>query len=285
MDFSNLQQAKALQSLTDGKLNEAKNQPDAKKASQQFEAMFVKQMFKAMTETVEDKSLFGSGPGSDYYNDIFLDKMAEQVSQSNDLGLAKTIYRQITNEVTSQQKPEIRNLNDSDFAKVENSEIEKIYEKIRLRNAQEAEESQNAENKVIANIGEVLHRRLKKFGSIIQKASEMFGVDEKLIKAVISQESYANPKAVSHAGAKGLMQLMDGTAEGLGVKDSFDPEENILAGTKYLKIMMARFNDKKLALAAYNAGAGNVIKYNGIPPFKETQNYVSKVMQYYKKFQ
>ena len=118
--------------------------------------------------------------------------------------------------------------------------------------------------------------------NLITKYADKNGLDEDFVKAVINQESGFNPNATSHCGAMGLMQLMPSTAQGLGVKDAYNPELNIEGGTKYLKGLMDRFgNDKSLALAAYNAGPNAVKKYGGIPPYAETQNYVKKVLSKY----
>jgi soluble lytic murein transglycosylase-like protein len=126
---------------------------------------------------------------------------------------------------------------------------------------------------------------IKDYGPAIKEASQKFGVESSLIKAVIRAESAFDHRATSSKGAQGLMQLMPYTADYLDVDDPYDPEDNIFGGTKYLSMLLERFkNNTQLALAAYNAGPENVDAYNGVPPFQETKAFVKKVMTFYSQY-
>ena len=126
----------------------------------------------------------------------------------------------------------------------------------------------------------LLKQNLDSYDHLILRAADLYLVQPELIKAVVLIESGMNPQATSPKGAQGLMQLMPGTADSLGVEDAYDPQENIFGGTRYLRKQIDRFGDQRLALAAYNAGPANVEKYGGIPPFKETKYYVELVLKY-----
>jgi transglycosylase-like protein with SLT domain len=120
-----------------------------------------------------------------------------------------------------------------------------------------------------------------KYNEIIVAAAKKFDVDAALVSAVIKAESDYNPRIVSNKGARGLMQLMPATAKRFGVTNSFDPEENIHAGTRYLRWLLKTFDgNADLAVAAYNAGEGNVWKYEGVPPFRETVNYINRIAKH-----
>jgi len=210
-----------------------------REAAQQFEAIFLSYILKTMRQSIPKGGLFPQGLANNIYNSMFNTEVAKQLAKRNEFGLADILFRQLAGKLQMHQN------NATEQPKSIRPTIEK----------------------------------LKKFQPIIHKASKKYSVSQNLIYAIIHQESGGNPQAISPKGAKGLMQLMDQTAKELGVVNVWDPEENILAGVKYFRWLLNEFNgDVNLALAAYNAGPENVKRYGGIPPFKETQHYVQKVL-------
>jgi soluble lytic murein transglycosylase-like protein len=127
--------------------------------------------------------------------------------------------------------------------------------------------------------------RFTRYDAWIRQAATLYQIPEELVRAVMKAESNYDPRVVSPAGAQGLMQLMPETALRMQVRDTFDPRENIFGGTRYLRILANMFNgDLDLTVAAYNAGEGAVMRYGGIPPFAETQAYVTNVRTYYARY-
>jgi soluble lytic murein transglycosylase-like protein len=127
--------------------------------------------------------------------------------------------------------------------------------------------------------------RLRLFDAHIREAAQLYQLPEAFIRAVVMVESNFYPDAISEDGAIGLMQLMPGTAEKMGVLDAFDPRQNVLGGTRYLRVLANRFNgDLVLTVAAYNAGEGAIKRYNGVPPYQETRRYVKRVLHHYYAF-
>jgi len=125
-------------------------------------------------------------------------------------------------------------------------------------------------------------QRYQRYDAFILEAARLYQLPIPFIRAVIKVESDFNPYVVSHAGAMGLMQLMPRTAAGMGVRDPFDPRQNILGGTRYLRILANKFDgDLVLTVAAYNAGEGAVMRYHGVPPYRETRRYVRRVLTFF----
>jgi soluble lytic murein transglycosylase-like protein len=136
-----------------------------------------------------------------------------------------------------------------------------------------------SENSIISS------NHLSRFDSYVRQAAALYQLPEELVRAVIQVESGGNPRAVSPANAKGLMQLIPATAQRMQVEDIFDPRQNIFGGTRYLRVLANLFNgDLVLTVAAYNAGEGAVLRYGGIPPYRETEDYVTKVVTLYRKY-
>ena len=162
--------------------------------------------------------------------------------------------------------------NDIDTSSITNSTL--------MNAINEVNDARKIYNPASANI--TGHASKSQILDMISQVSQKHGIDEKLVQAVIRQESGFNPNAKSKAGALGLMQLMPSTAKALGVKDPYNPMQNVEGGVKYLKSMLEKYNGNViLALAAYNAGPNAVDKYSGVPPYKETQNYVKNILANY----
>ncbi|MFA6596781.1 MAG: transglycosylase SLT domain-containing protein [Ignavibacteriaceae bacterium] len=231
------------------------------KTSKDFESLLTAMMLKSMNKTKENDESGEESYGGDYFDSLFENEMAKNISSGKGLGLASELYKKITGE-------------DLDLSSFKNSlHLLRVKSKVELKNY-------DKESTGISPSKQSLNR-LEQFDEHIEEASKLYGVDKGLIKSVIIAESAGNAKAVSSAKAKGLMQLIDSTATSMGVQNVWDPRQNIMGGTKYLSEMLRQYKgDVKLALAGYNAGPANVEKYNGVPPFDETKTYITRVLGY-----
>jgi len=256
------------------------------KASKDFESILTQMMLKSMNKTKEG-GIFGEnqeGLGSDIYDSLFEAEIAKKISSKKGLGIASMIFKKVTGDEMSefdkiysviQKERELKNEAKAKPAEAKNvSESKLVTEKVKVN-------TDNMSLKTVSPSADSL-KRLENFDNYIDEASKKYGIDKNIIKSVILTESAANPKAKSKANAKGLMQLIDSTALDMGVKNSYDPKQNILGGTKYLAKMLRQYDgDLKLSLAAYNAGPQNVEKHNGVPPYDETKNYIARVIGYF----
>ena len=233
------------------------------KAAKDFEALMTQMMLKSMNKT--SGGMFGEeGYGGDTMDTIFESEISKYMTESKSLGIAEMIYKKMTGE----DLPNLR---------VESPGINKTRIQEFIKDYTPEKDSIKPSNQSL--------ERLEKFEPIINDTAESFGVNPNIIKSIILAESAGNEKAHSSANAKGLMQLIDSTASQMGVNNVWDPAQNIFGGTKYFTKLLRQYKgDINLALAAYNAGPGNVDKYNGVPPFNETQSYITRVLGYLKHF-
>jgi Rod binding domain-containing protein len=264
-------------------------------AARDFEAMFLANMLKSMRSSIPKSEVLGEGFGSDMMESLFDTELSRQLSRTSSLGLGEMLYKKLTGEslppahvptthaahkvtphVAPPQAPPVTP------APPATQHAPPATQPASSTTEPAAEEKRAP---VHFKIGQAVADRINTYAPYIREAADRHGVDENLLKAVMASESGGNPRARSQADAKGLMQLIDSTAEAMGVRNVWNPRENILGGAKYLQQMLSKFKGNiEHAVASYNAGPAAVEKHGGIPPYRETQTYVGRVMQFLKAF-
>lgn len=219
-----------------------------RKVSTDFEALFANILMSQMRGSLAPGGFFGSGAQGEIFQSMMDQYLGQIIAKRRQLGIAQLVENYLNRRSGAGETPD------------------QLGVRTALVRSSTATSTQGKPSD-------------ERFARIIQHAVRETGLAASLIRSVIEQESGFNPALISAKGAQGLMQLMPGTAAELGVGNVFDPSENILAGSRYLKQMIDRFGSLELGLAAYNAGPGNVEKYGGMPPFPETRQYVRQVLQ------
>ena len=274
---------------TRSKLTLEQEKARLRKATNEFEAFFKYQMLKTMRQTIpEDPTSQNLPLGNDGGKETFTDMFDMEIARAGSGGrrsLSDILYKSMEKLVEARFAGRMKETAATPI--IENSQprpvipalkriaIPKQPKPIQVITKPEPVKLPSKRLDTAPPISSL--NGLENFQRHIDAAAAENSLDTALIASVIHAESGGNPRAVSPAGAKGLMQLVDSTAQQYGVTDSFNPEENIRAGSRFLKHLLDKYKDVKLALAAYNAGPGNVDRFGGIPPFKETRAYVAKV--------
>ncbi|MDZ4722886.1 MAG: transglycosylase SLT domain-containing protein [candidate division Zixibacteria bacterium] len=291
-----------LNQLTTGKANTLDQEKTRlKKATKEFESFFLYYMLKTMRSSIPKDPLtkdtpFADGLGKETFTDMFDSEISKSLSiSSGNSSISNMLYKSMEKVVEARfnnpESPTIKTLHEPHETTLSPLRGQPIClpqnggSPIPIENKQEAfpmsrhiTEPQPIQTITSQPSGDAITSRYK---DIIDEASDATKLDSALIAAVINVESGGNPNAMSPRGAAGLMQLIESTAKELDVKDRLNPRENINGGSRYLRKMLDRFGDLKLALAAYNAGPGAVEKHGGIPPYPETVSYVDKVTKLY----
>ncbi|MGB5106863.1 MAG: transglycosylase SLT domain-containing protein [Candidatus Zixiibacteriota bacterium] len=279
-----------------------------KKATQAFEAIFIEQMLKSMRASSLDKQdKEESGFGKDIMLSMADESVAKQLSKTGTFGVGEALYNNLLNrlKVDEEAKPGLqitskrhidgvapvrstKSLSDMPAAIRKDDRMNSMTREPEPTPVKPSIVDKSAAmlpwpNRSQAIVGRSekqsrAHDRLDGYINHIRAASKESDIPEELLRAVIMQESAGDTNATSHKGAAGLMQLMPDTARSVGVQNPYDARENIMGGARYLRQMLNRFGDIETALAAYNAGPGNVEKHGGVPPFAETQEYVKRIL-------
>lgn len=270
-----------------------------RKAVEGFESMFLLQLLKSMRSAYLSSDKKG-GLGQDTFFSICDQALADKLGKEGALGIGNQLFEQLSR--THLNKAEKSGLETTDprhlpLNRTPDSSDTKAYKKIYEAYMKLNREKHSAPNiyytfepnspDFINHYSQVTKPSAKpdesqvlaEIDAAVTRAADKYDLPSDLLRAVIKVESNGNPRAVSPRGAKGLMQLIDSTANNMGVENVFEPEDNIMGGARYLRQLLDHFKgDLRLALAGYNAGPANVKKFGGIPPFPETQNYVTKVI-------
>lgn len=261
-----------------------------RKATKEFESFFILHMLKAMRKTIPKSEMFNGGLGQDIYTSMFDEELSRKVAGNSPNSLSEMLYKSLEKhlEATAAESGSEpgRGLevptSIEDTRRIETSRFNQVPASPQPAKSVDMEEAAPVLPVEPPNIPKpkiTSDPILNEFGPTIDKAARTYDVDSRLIYSVIVAESGGKPDAVSSKGAKGLMQLVDSTAVEMGVADSLDPHENIIGGTKYLRQLLDRYDgDLRLTLAAYNAGPGTVSKYNGVPPYPETRQYIENIL-------
>lgn len=227
------------------------------RVAKEFESIFSSMMIKAMRKTIGENPLLPTSMGEKIYTGMLDDEYARVIGEEGTLGLSSLVEK------------ELRQM-DSEIS-VPTITPSWMYDAHSM--------GRPSSTTTTSDEMEFIALKTVRWNTQIDEAAKKYDMDSSLIAAVIGRESGGNRHAVSRAGAKGLMQLMDGTAKELGVYSPFDPNQNVDGGARYLRKLLNKYDgNEQLALAAYNAGPGAVDKYKGVPPYRETQEYVKSVM-------
>ena len=245
------------------------NEKALRQVSRDLESLFVKMLLDSMEKTVpREENSWDNSQALQTWRGMLNEKLSENLGQTSPIGLADMIYRQLSGNLERHREvPPATATPQAPSVDAEPAKPVAEYQPPQVPSGSTTTPTDTTE-------------RVLGLRNLIEQSAAEEGVNPALVAAMITQESGGKPEAVSPAGARGLMQLMPSTARMLGVENVFDPDQNVAGGVRYISRLLERYGgDEDLALAAYNAGPGTVDRYNGVPPYRETNNYLRRVSQ------